>query len=70
MSETFFETNDEDDVVVLRLLSNDGTNRLTRACIMALADKLHELRRSGRGLVFAGNQKFFSAGAELRKLPP
>jgi len=68
MPETFFQTHHSDDVMVLRFRSQDGTNRLTHACVVALTEKVKELRESGAGLVIAGNDKFFSAGAELQEI--
>jgi enoyl-CoA hydratase/carnithine racemase len=52
----------------LRLESDDGTNRLTRACVVSLSETLHELRREARALVIAGNSRFFSVGADLEEM--
>ena len=68
MSNTSFQTQACEGVTVLRLNSDDGTNRLTRACVMSLTDTLCKLRRSCDGLVISGNGKFFSAGAELAEI--
>ena len=64
----FFETQQHKDLVVLRFQSRDGTNRLHRACVIALARLVRELRRSSPSLVMTGNHKFFSAGAELGEI--
>ena len=53
---------------VLRLCSDDGTNRLTRACVLALTEAIGELAREARPLVITGNDKFFSAGADLNEI--
>lgn len=53
---------------VLRLESVDGTNRLSRACVLELTAAIHELAPDGAPLVIAGNHKFFSAGAELSEI--
>jgi enoyl-CoA hydratase/carnithine racemase len=53
---------------ILRLVSPDGTNRLSRACVLALTDAVGELARSPRPLIITGNHKFFSAGAELSEI--
>jgi enoyl-CoA hydratase len=53
---------------VLRLHSEDGTNRLTRACVLALTEAIHELAVSPAPLVIAGNHRFFSAGADLAEI--
>lgn len=53
---------------MLRLCSEDGTNRLTRECVLALTEAIEGLARDPRALIIAGNQKFFSAGADLREI--
>jgi enoyl-CoA hydratase/carnithine racemase len=53
---------------ILRLTSQDGTNRLTRACITSLAGAVREMARDPRPLIITGNQKFFSAGADLNEI--
>ena len=69
MPETSFHIAQERaGVAVLRLQSPDGTNRLTRACVMALTDALCQLRHSSRSLIITGNPRFFSAGAELKEI--
>jgi len=56
-------------VAVLRLVSRDGTNRLTRARVSALTAAVEELAsRPATRLVIAGNAHFFSAGADLREI--
>lgn len=64
----FFHIEKHDRVDVLRLVSEDGTNRLTRLCILALIDAVHDLSVSERPLIFTGNSKFFSAGADLGEI--
>jgi enoyl-CoA hydratase/carnithine racemase len=64
----FFHIEKLENVDVLRLASEDGTNRLTRACVLALTDALRERSRLTRPLVIAGNEKFFSAGADLGEI--
>jgi enoyl-CoA hydratase/carnithine racemase len=53
-------------VTVLRLISSDGTNRLTRERVLALASAVQQL--PPRPLVITGNEHFFSAGAELAEI--
>ncbi len=48
--------------------SKDGTNRLTRECVLSLTDVVGELGGENRPIVFAGNDRFFSAGAELKEI--
>ena len=55
--------------VVLRLVSDDGTNRLTRARVLALTAAIEELAANPPSrLVITGNAHFFSAGADLREI--
>jgi enoyl-CoA hydratase len=61
------------DGVVLQLLSSDGTNKLGMARISALHRIMDELKtesESGRikALIITGNNKFFSAGADLNEI--
>ena len=54
---------------VLRLVSDDGTNRLTRARALALTVAIEELASSAPSrLVLTGNAHFFSAGADLNEI--
>lgn len=57
-------------VQILRLQSADGTNRLTRKCVLSLTDEIGRLARQAQpvGLVIAGNDRFFSAGADLTEI--
>ena len=57
-----------DGVRVLQLSSPDGTNRLTRACVRELSAAIRELSASHQPLIITGNDKFFSAGADLREI--
>jgi enoyl-CoA hydratase/carnithine racemase len=55
--------------VVVHLVSDDGTNRLTRALVMALTIALEELANDPPArLILAGNAHFFSAGADLNEI--
>jgi enoyl-CoA hydratase len=51
---------------VLRLTSDDGTNRLSRARVLTLTDALLNLPPSP--LIVCGNPKFFSVGADLSEI--
>ena len=53
---------------MLRLLSGDATNRLTRACVRALTAGLRELAYAPKPLIITGNRHFFSAGADLKEI--
>ncbi len=58
----------EEGIRVLRLQSPDGTNRLTSAGVLALTEAVGKLAREGRPLIITGNEKFFSAGADLAEI--
>lgn len=68
MSATCFELEEIQGVQLLRLISADGTNRLTREVVLALTQAISELATAARPLVIAGNERFFSAGADLREI--
>ncbi|HTR64651.1 MAG TPA: hypothetical protein VMH85_02680, partial [Terriglobales bacterium] len=82
MHTDYFQIEPLGNVLVLRLTSADGTNRLSRACVAALTEAIEELsgsgaslRLTGRGrpvphlpLIITGNDKFFSAGADLNEI--
>ena len=57
-----------DGARVLRLLSEDGTNRLTTARMLDLTHALRDLGRDPAPLIITGNGKYFSAGAELAEI--
>lgn len=52
----------------MRLQSDDDTNRLTRECVRSFTEKISELASDSRGVVIAGNDRFFSAGADLKEI--
>jgi len=68
MPHTFFHLDKIEDIQVLRLQSADGTNRLIRGCVLALTAVIRELSRESRPLIITGNEKFFSAGADLNEI--
>ena len=68
-AETLYSVEMRDDAAVLRLLSDDGTNRLTRERVTGLTNALEELaHRNFIRLVITGNAHFFSAGADLNEI--
>jgi enoyl-CoA hydratase/carnithine racemase len=64
----FFHLERHAGVRVLRLQSDDGTNRLTRARVLALTDGVRELARTPEPWIITGNRRFFSAGADLGEI--
>jgi enoyl-CoA hydratase/carnithine racemase len=53
---------------ILRLQSDDGTNRLTQKCVLDLTEAIHRLAAAPLPLVIAGNAEFFSVGADLNEI--
>jgi enoyl-CoA hydratase len=64
----FFSLEQHDGVRVLRLRSDDGTNRLTRASVLALTGEFHDLARTSEPVIVTGSPRFFSAGADLSEI--
>jgi len=72
-SSDYFLLDRDRDCAVLQLVSSDGTNKLGMARIRALHGAIQELAAEAESgglkrLVVAGNDKFFSAGADLNEL--
>ncbi len=65
---SFCEIDQLDGVRILRLISEDGTNRLTRHCVLALSGVVSDLAKQTHPLVIAGNSRFFSVGADLNEI--
>ena len=68
MPESGFRVEEQQGVRVLRLQSEDGTNRLARECVQSLTVGFGELASGVSPLVIAGNGRFFSAGADLMEI--
>ncbi len=67
--EILYELERRDDAVILRVLSDDATNRLTRARVHALTTALEQLATTPPSrLILTGNAHFFSAGADLNEI--
>jgi enoyl-CoA hydratase len=64
----FFSVQNEADAMVLRLGAGDDTNRLTRACVIALHQIIQRIGAEAWPLVITGNATFFSVGAELKEI--
>ncbi len=65
---TSFHLEERQGVRILQLTSPDGTNRLTRESILALTELISSLAGTRAPLVIIGNDRFFSAGAELNEI--
>jgi enoyl-CoA hydratase/carnithine racemase len=68
MSGTTFHLRDDHNLCILRLQSEDGTNRLTRATVAELKEALEHLSGFPRPLIITGDDRFFSAGADLNEI--
>ena len=68
LSTIHFHCEEHDGISVLKLCSEDGTNRLSRSCVRDLADTIEKLAEAPRPLIITGNQHFFSAGADLHEI--
>src|SRR4051794_6556584 len=69
----YFGLERNEAATVLRLTSpecEDGTNRLTRARVLALTEAVAGLASEvpPRPLIITGNHRFFSAGADLDEI--
>lgn len=68
MPVAFFQVEQQNLVRVIRLQSDDGTNRLSRRCVLALTDEIRRMANDALPLVITGNDRFFSAGADLAEI--
>ena len=56
-------------IAILRMVSDDGTNRLSIARVRALTDAIALLANEQPArLIITGNTRFFSAGADLHEI--
>jgi len=66
---TYYTLVFQGDAAVLRLASEDTTNRLTRARVQALTTAVEEMAgHPPARLVITGNAHFFSSGADLHEI--
>jgi enoyl-CoA hydratase/carnithine racemase len=63
-----FQTNEVDGHRNLRLMSEDGTNRLTLELVRKLAESVLDMWTDAKPLIIHGNERFFSAGADLSEI--
>src|SRR6267143_1920712 len=64
----YFSLEPAEGLILLRLRSDDGTHRLTRASALALTGAVTELASDAKPLIITGNSRFFSAGADLAEI--
>jgi enoyl-CoA hydratase/carnithine racemase len=72
-AEKHFELVRKEDAVIFQLVSADGTNKLGLARMFALHQAVERLKRDAesgqlKALIITGNEKFFSAGADLNEI--
>jgi enoyl-CoA hydratase len=65
-----FSLHQQNGAALLTILSSDGTNRLDIGRVLQLTEVVEELARTRRPsrLIIAGNETFFSAGADLEDI--
>lgn len=68
MQSDYFQIEERDGCRILQLVSKDGTNRLSRECVLALTAAVEKLSQTSTPLIITGNEKFFSAGADLNEI--
>ena len=68
MTSQFFQLDRLENANLLTLISPDGTNRLTRASVLAQTAAIDELSQRPTPLIIAGNRNFFSVGADLNEI--
>jgi len=68
--ETTFVVEEANNYSILRLQSDDDTNRLQKNCVEKLTTAIRHLavEKTCKLLVITGNDKFFSAGADLAEI--
>ncbi len=68
-NEILYKLEPHGEAAILRLVSGDGTNRLSRARVQALTGVLRDLvTQPPARLIITGNAHFFSAGADLNEI--
>lgn len=67
-SDTYLQCEHSSRFSVLRLKSEDGTNRLRHDFIVAMRSMVSELSGKRRPLILTGGRKFFSVGADLKEI--
>lgn len=68
MTATNYRVESKAGVHILRLDSHDGTNRLTRQCVLSLTEAIEVLAARPLPLVIAGGDRYFSVGADLSEI--
>lgn len=64
----FYTLHRASNYTLLHLVSPDHANKLSRTCVHALKTGIEDLARDARPLIITGNERFFSAGADLNEI--
>ncbi len=72
-AQKYFELVRRENIAILRLVSIGDTNKLGMACIFALHRAVEVLKSDAetgqlKAVIITGNEKFFSAGADLNEI--
>ncbi len=59
---------DRDHARILHLISADGTNKLSRTCVLELTSAVEAMSVAPKPLIITGSHHFFSAGADLNEV--
>jgi len=65
---TSLYASDHSGVRILKLVSADGTNRLTASLVQEVTEAVGNLAAEKQSLVITGSESFFSAGADLAEI--
>ncbi|PYP86991.1 MAG: enoyl-CoA hydratase [Candidatus Angelobacter sp. Gp1-AA117] len=68
MSIEYYALHRTPNYTLLRLVSSDHTNKLSRACVCAWKAAIEKLAEDALPLIITGNEHFFSAGADLHEI--
>jgi enoyl-CoA hydratase/carnithine racemase len=68
MERSAFQLESRPGLNIIRLTSPDGTNRLTADLVRSLTARIIDLSKRASPLIICGNDRFFSAGADLTEI--
>ncbi len=68
MERSAFQLESRPGLNIIRLTSPDGTNRLTAELVRSLTARIIDLSKRPSPLIISGNDRFFSAGADLTEI--
>jgi enoyl-CoA hydratase/carnithine racemase len=68
MDRSAFQLESHSGLNIIRLTSLDGTNRLTAELVRSLTTRIFDLASFAAPLLITGNDRFFSAGADLTEI--